>query len=78
MEWSTAISVGLLFIALAGLYLNTSATYLAIREHEAFRASVQREFDQLRYEIRILQETRPTTGELEARLGVNGHTRRSN
>lgn len=39
---------------------------MTIREHQGYAESVVRELDQLRYSVNILEQTRPTTGELSA------------
>ena len=62
-----------------GFMARTFDKSLSIREHEEFKNSVIRDLSQVRYDykrdddrledrIKVLEATRPTTGELEARL----------
>jgi hypothetical protein len=56
---------------------------LSIREHEEFRLSIKGDISQMRADykrdddrledrVKILEQTRPTTGELNARIGGKG------
>lgn len=80
MEWQTIIAIGALLIAGASALSRSFDKSLSIREHEEFRNSLKadiaqmrqdykRDDDRLQERIAILEQTRPTTGELEARLG---------
>jgi predicted double-glycine peptidase len=73
------ISIGALVVAALVALGKTLDKSLSIREHEEFRANVkdrlgeikadyQREANRLENRIQSLEQTRPTTGELEARL----------
>ena len=61
--------MGLFVIALLTIFFQQNSKFLSIREHESYQAFVTREMDYLRSRISILEQTRPTTGELEAKLG---------
>jgi hypothetical protein len=69
---SLLISIGLFVVGLAGFYLASSSRYFTIREHQEFMSSIFREFDKIHGQLVRLEDTRPTTGELEARLNRNG------
>lgn len=69
MEWSILGGLGLFAIALVGFIVTTNAKYLSIREYETYNTFVVRELDTITARLNILEQTRPTTGELEARLG---------
>lgn len=68
MDWAIFLGVGAFIIALGSFYLSSSAKFLSIREHETYNTFVKRELDHLSKRIYILEQTRPTTGEIEARL----------
>jgi hypothetical protein len=68
---SLVVSMGLFIIGLGGLYLNTSTKFLSIREHETYNSFVVRELNTLSKRIDMLEQTRPTTGELKA--VIKGH-----
>jgi predicted RNA-binding protein with RPS1 domain len=79
LNLDTAIAIGAAIIAVITLFSKLMDKSLSIREHDEFRRSVERDsdkkdhqrerdFDELKEQIKILQQTRPTTGELEARL----------
>jgi len=73
MEWPLIIAGGVLITGLLGLVFNNSSKYFTIREHAEFKMAVFRELDVLREGIRTLEQTRPTTGELLARIQNNVH-----
>jgi hypothetical protein len=73
MEWPLIIAGGVLITGLLGLVFNNSSKYFTIREHIEFKAAVFRELDVLRDQIKTLEQTRPTTGELLARIQSNVH-----
>jgi hypothetical protein len=62
------IGFGLLIMAVAGFYLSSSSRYLTIREHQQYNLFILRELDQQSHRLGTLEQTRPTTGEIEARL----------
>jgi len=68
-EWALVLgSIGILVLGVASYYLTTSAKYLTIREYETYNQFMIREIDKLGNQILVLEQTRPTTGELEARF----------
>ncbi len=80
MNWEIAATLGALALAAIGFLSRNFDKSLSIREHEEFRDRVKadiaqmrtdykRETDRLEDRIKVLEATRPTTGELEARLG---------
>jgi hypothetical protein len=82
MDWQIAIAIGALFVALASMFSRSFDKSLTIREHEEFRASINaglaqlradmhRDNDRIERRVDVLEQTRPTTGELEARLNTN-------
>ncbi len=75
---ATYIALGAVVLAAITLASQMLGKSLSIREHEEFaknakermnelKADYQRESDRLEDRIKILEQTRPTTGELEAR-----------
>ena len=68
MDWTIIMPTGLLFLGIAGFFLTSSSRHLTIREQAAFNAFITRELDQLHAAVRVLEQTRPTTGELQAEL----------
>lgn len=65
---SIFIGLGVLVLGAFGFYLNSSARYLSIREHNQYNDFILRELDKTSQRVSILEQTRPTTGEIEARL----------
>ena len=68
MDYPTLVAAGILLVTLSALYVSSTARYLSIREHESYRSFILREVDQLNHRILVLEQTRPTTGEIEARM----------
>ena len=70
MDWnsSTVLPLGILLLGLAGFFLTSSSRYFTIREQESFSNYITREFDQLHAKVTTLEQTRPTTGELQAMM----------
>ena len=79
MEWQTVLALGALVVAGVSLLSKSFDKSLSIREHEEFRNSLKADITQLRADykrdddrleerIKVLEQTRPTTGELDARL----------
>jgi hypothetical protein len=75
----TAIAVGAILLSALVAMDRMLSKSLSIREHEEFRRNIDKEFDRKDHQcerdfdamldrIRVLEQTRPTTGELEARL----------
>jgi hypothetical protein len=79
MDWQAVIAIGALLVAGIGVLSRAFDKSLSIREHEEFRSALRGEIDRMRNDykrdddrledrIKVLESTRPTTGELEARL----------
>jgi hypothetical protein len=79
LDWQLAIAFGALVVGAIGFLSRSLDKGLSIREHDEFRAamtreivaiqtSYRRECDRLEDRIKVLEQTRPTTGEIEARL----------
>jgi hypothetical protein len=79
LDWQTIIAIGALVVSVFTALSKNFDKSLSIREHEEFRNSMKgdtaqvradyhRDDDRLEKRIEILEQTRPTTGELEARL----------
>jgi hypothetical protein len=79
MDYQLVIALGALAISMLVALTRALDKSLSIREHEEFRGNVkqslaelkadyQRETTRLENRITSLEQTRPTTGELEARL----------
>lgn len=77
--WDILIPVITVMVLALGIYLTNTSKFYTVREHEAFeqravnmheilRAQVQREMDQVHMRLSVLEATRPTTGELQARI----------
>ncbi len=66
--WQILLPAGLLLLGLAGFFLSSSSRYLTIREQAALTAFLTRELDQMHGKITTLEQTRPTTGELQAMM----------
>jgi hypothetical protein len=66
--WPVVIAAGVLLTAIITIIMTNSSKFLSIREHETYRAYATREMDITSRRLDIIEQTRPTTGELEARL----------
>lgn len=64
-DWTTIISLGALGLATLTLITRSFDKNLSIREHEAHRDAVQRDINRVEMRLNHLEQTRPTTGELE-------------
>jgi hypothetical protein len=78
MTWEIMVPTGIFIIAIAGLFLNNATQakslaekFLSIREHETYNDFIKRELDRIAQRLTFLEQTRPTTGELEAKLKAN-------
>jgi acetylornithine deacetylase/succinyl-diaminopimelate desuccinylase-like protein len=80
MDWQSVIAIGALLVAGVSFLARSFDKSLSIREHEEFRNSIRDQISQVRLDtrrdddrledrIKVLETTRPTTGELEAKLG---------
>jgi hypothetical protein len=79
MDYQLIIAIGALAISALVALTRAMDKSLSIREHEEFRVNIKdriaevvvgyrRETDRLEDRIKTLEQTRPTTGEIEARL----------
>ncbi len=64
-EWSTIISIGALLVSVATIFARAAEKNLSIREHDAYREAVARDIHRVEARLGHLEQTRPTTGELE-------------
>jgi hypothetical protein len=69
MDYQLTISIGALVVSALVAFSRTLDKSLSIREHEEFSKSVHRDIDRVERRIELIEQTRPTTGELEARMG---------
>lgn len=83
MELLSYVPAMLLAVAIISLYIDSASKFFTVREHVDYKEAVGkaleetkevmiRELDQIHARIVILESTRPTTGELEARFDRNG------
>jgi hypothetical protein len=79
MDWQSLVAIGALLVTAISFLSRSFDKSLSIREHEEFKKAIEREMGQLRSwferdtdrledRIKVLEATRPTTGELEAKL----------
>ena len=75
MGWEVVVAVGALFLSALAVVIRTFDKSLSIREHDEFKKGVERaldgvqrevwrEMDKLEHRVQVLEQTRPTTGEL--------------
>ncbi len=64
-DWTPIIALGALGFSLVNFLTRSFDKSLSIREHEAHRDAVQRDIDRVEGRLGHLEQTRPTTGELE-------------
>ncbi len=64
-DWTPILAVGSIAISVITLLTRSFDKSLSIREHEAHRGAVQRDIDRVESRLGHLEQTRPTTGELE-------------
>jgi hypothetical protein len=79
MDWQSLLAVGALVVAVFTALSRSFDKSLSIREHEEFRNAIKGDIAQVREDyhrddariearIVLIEQTRPTTGELEARI----------
>lgn len=79
MDWHSILDIGAIALAAIAFLSRSFDKSLSIREHDEFRASVTRELARMRDDyhrddermerrLDVLEQTRPTTGELEAKI----------
>lgn len=77
--WSIITGLGLLATGVLAYFASALGKTLSVREHEEFKTAISRSFtewarrferdcDRLEQDIRLLQSTRPTAGELQAAM----------
>jgi hypothetical protein len=64
-DWSGIIALGALAISVISVISRSLDKSLSIREHEAHRDAVQRDIHRVEIRLNHIEQTRPTTGELE-------------
>ncbi len=64
-DWIPFIALGALVVSLITAVSKSLDKNLSIREHEAHRDAVQRDIHRVEVRLNHLEQTRPTTGELE-------------
>ncbi len=64
-DWSIIVAFGSLAISIISVLSRTLDKNLSIREHEAHRDAVQRDIHRVEVRLNHIEQTRPTTGELE-------------
>ena len=64
-DWSLLIALGALAVSLISVLTRALDKNLSIREHEAHRDAVQRDIYRVEIRLNHIEQTRPTTGELE-------------
>ncbi len=64
-DWTSLVALGALAISMINLLTRSLDKSLSIREHEAHRDAVQRDIHRVEGRLGHLEQTRPTTGELE-------------
>ncbi len=64
-DWTSLIAFAAIAISVINLLTRSLDKSLSIREHEAHRDAVQRDIHRVENRLGHLEQTRPTTGELE-------------
>lgn len=64
-DWPTIVAFGALIVSLLALASKTVDKSLSIREHEAYKNAVERDIARVEHRLMLIEQTRPTTGELE-------------
>jgi len=78
-DWTAFVGIAALAVSLFAILSRALDKSLSIREHEEFRGNMKDQFslireqakrdgDRIEKRLDVLEQTRPTTGELEARL----------
>lgn len=66
LEWQTVVAFGALVLSVLSSLTRMLDKSLSIREHEEFRRNIREQFGILRDQIKVLEQSRPTNGELGA------------
>ncbi len=68
-DWSIIIAGAALLVSIFAVFARsqekTQEKNLSIREHEAYKAAVDRDIHRVENRLSHIEQTRPTTGELE-------------
>ncbi len=64
-DWIPFIALGALAVSLITAVSKSLDKNLSIREHESHRDAMQRDIDRVESRLSHIEQTRPTTGELE-------------
>ncbi len=64
-DWAELVALGAFVLSAINLLTRSLDKSLSIREHEAHRDAVQRDIHRVENRLGHLEQTRPTTGELE-------------
>lgn len=64
-DWPSLLALGAIALSIINLLTRSFDKNLSIREHEAHRDAVQRDIHRVENRLGHLEQTRPTTGELE-------------
>lgn len=86
MSWDTVTSVGALLVSLYVVITRAFENALSIREHEEYKnqenqkavlrdISLQRDLKRIEDRVDRIEQTRPTVGELEAKLKASSTTK---
>lgn len=68
-DWQAFVAIAALGISALGLVDRLLSKALTRSEHEEFKTAVYRDFNRVERRIELVEQTRPTTGELEAKFG---------
>jgi hypothetical protein len=68
MDWQIAIAIGAFAVAVFSLLIRAFDRSPTIREHDKLEELMHKEIDRIENRIIRIEDTRPTAGELEARL----------
>ena len=64
-DWGALLALGSVVISILALLSRTLDKSLSIREYESYRSGVDRDIQRIERRLQLIEQTRPTTGELE-------------
>ncbi len=64
-DWSILLALGAMALSAIALLNKAFDKNLSIREHEAYKAAVDRDIQRVEGRLNNIERTRPTVGELE-------------
>lgn len=67
-DWGTFIAIAAFGLSVLSYIVRAADKNISIREHDLFKDGVERDIDRLERRIERIEETRPTTGELQATI----------